>query len=338
MDVTSYLLGKKSGGGTPINNQNKNVTITENGSTTVNADAGYTGLGTVGISTNVQPDLETKSVTITENGSTTVTPTQGKDGLTEVSITTNVPTSGPDLSDYFTDTITGGSNNNGGFQKSVKQMIPPTTIVGGSLRYAYSGFVGTSLDMSRLNTSDVRYFNGMFSNCTNLQTMDISNFDLSTLDPTEVTGINEMFSGCQNITYVKMPSTGTDNVLSAQSLFYYCKKLKTVDMSNFDFSNCTIISSMFGNCNDLENLTFGTNLGRGYPETISPGTNSNQTLNLTSCTKLTHDSLISVLNGLYDVTNITSSSPWVKLGTDNYNKLSASEIAIGTAKGWTVRE
>lgn len=41
------------GGGTPINNQDKVVDITENGTTEVVADGGYTGLGKVTINTEV---------------------------------------------------------------------------------------------------------------------------------------------------------------------------------------------------------------------------------------------------------------------------------------------
>ena len=55
MDVTSYLLGKNAGGGGGQPSlQNKSVTITENGTQNVTADAGYDGLSTVSITTNVQ--------------------------------------------------------------------------------------------------------------------------------------------------------------------------------------------------------------------------------------------------------------------------------------------
>lgn len=54
MDLTSYLLGKKAGGGgTPISLQTKNVTVTENGTTTINPDSGYGGLSKVNLTTNV---------------------------------------------------------------------------------------------------------------------------------------------------------------------------------------------------------------------------------------------------------------------------------------------
>ena len=51
MDIPSYLLGKKAGGGSSTL-QSKNVTITENGTTNVTADAGYDGLSNVGVTVN----------------------------------------------------------------------------------------------------------------------------------------------------------------------------------------------------------------------------------------------------------------------------------------------
>lgn len=83
MDATSYLLGKKAGGGgiTPSGT----ISITSNGEKDV------TNYATANV--NVQPDLESKSVTITENTTTTITPTSGKDGLSSVAVTTNVSAS-----------------------------------------------------------------------------------------------------------------------------------------------------------------------------------------------------------------------------------------------------
>lgn len=91
MDVPSYLLGKKKGGGGTASLQNKTVDITGNGITTVSADAGYDGLRNVEIDTNVQPTLQTKSQTITTNTTTTITADNDYDGLSSVEITTNIP-------------------------------------------------------------------------------------------------------------------------------------------------------------------------------------------------------------------------------------------------------
>ena len=76
--------------GEPINLQNKTVSITTNGQTSVSADNNYDGLDTVTINTNVQPTLQSKSVTITDNGTQTVSMDSGYYGLNSVEITTNV--------------------------------------------------------------------------------------------------------------------------------------------------------------------------------------------------------------------------------------------------------
>ena len=90
MDIPSYVLGKKAGGGGGSNYQSKSVEITENGTTSITADTGYDALSEVDVTTNIQPDLESKTITITENTTTLIEPTLGKDGLSSVSVTTDV--------------------------------------------------------------------------------------------------------------------------------------------------------------------------------------------------------------------------------------------------------
>ena len=82
MDVISYAMGKKAGGG---EEPTGTIDITTNGITNVKSYASA--------NVNVQPDLESKTVTITENTTTLIEPTTGKDGLSSVSVITNV--SGP---------------------------------------------------------------------------------------------------------------------------------------------------------------------------------------------------------------------------------------------------
>lgn len=74
-----------------INNQNKTVSIIQNGNTSITFDPEYTGLGIVTINTNVTPKLEEKSVSITENGTHTIIPSSNYDGISEATISVNVP-------------------------------------------------------------------------------------------------------------------------------------------------------------------------------------------------------------------------------------------------------
>lgn len=90
MDIPSYLLGKKAGGGGDVNLQNKSVTITSNGNSTVRPDSGYDGLSSVGITTDVVPSLQNKQVSVTQNGTSSVSADSNYDGLGTVEINTNV--------------------------------------------------------------------------------------------------------------------------------------------------------------------------------------------------------------------------------------------------------
>ena len=51
---------------------------------------------------------------------------------------------------------------------------------------------------------------------------------------------------------------------------------------------------------------------------------------------LTHDSLMSVINNVYDIASLGVKTQQIVVGSTNLAKLTAEEIAIATAKGWTV--
>ena len=76
-------------------------------------------------------------------------------------------------------------------------------------------------------------------------------------------------------------------------------------------------------------------LGASY--TTSSSVNySNYTLNLLPCSKLTHDSLMNIINNLYDIKTKGCNAQNLILGYTNLTKLTEEEIAIATNKGWTV--
>lgn len=73
LDGGNVIIKKGEGGGATINNQDKVVDITENGTTEVVADGGYTGLGKVTINTEVSGggsggDLSPDAIVYEPNG------------------------------------------------------------------------------------------------------------------------------------------------------------------------------------------------------------------------------------------------------------------------------
>ena len=66
--------------------------------------------------------------------------------------------------------------------------------------------------------------------------------------------------------------------------------------------------------------------------TITGNPNFKVSLDLASCTNLTHDSLMVVINGLQTVTTTQT----LTLGSANLAKLTDDEKKVATDKGWTL--
>ena len=171
----------------------------------------------------------------------------------------------------------------------------------------------TSLDLSNFDTNNVTSLSNMFQNCTKLTSLDLSNFDTS-----NVTTMNYMFSGRSSLTSLDVSSFNTSKVTSLSNMFNDCKLLASLDLSNWDVSKVTSFSSAFYNCTALTDLQ--------APKNISAA------LDVSKCTNLTHDSLMSIINNLATV----SSSKKLTLGSTNLAKLTDEEKAIATSKNWTL--
>ena len=267
MDITSYLLGKQAGGGGgDVSLQtNKSVTITSNGSTTVNPDEGYDAMKKVSVTTNVPFELEAKSLTITENGTTTVTPTQGKDGLSSVEVTTNVPT-GADLSEYFYTTI--DSNTSSTNRAQIIKKAPNMTISNNvtDLTRAFMGFSFGNSIPKLIGGQNVTTLFYMFADTSNLQNLDLSEFDI-----TNVSSMENMFSNSkiQSLTFKNKVS---NKARVFTNMFTYCVNLTTLDLGIETYvtggtgvSNRILLNGMFNSCTlltelDLSGLIINTNI------------------------------------------------------------------------------
>ena len=147
----------------------------------------------------------------------------------------------------------------------------------------------------------------------------------------KLTSAMQMFYRSNYLKYV--PDFNTSNVTTMYAMFQYCQNLITVPKLNA--SKVVIIANIFGNCNNLTNLGGLENLGQAY-DTTKSANYSSYTLYLSTSNKLTHDSLMNVINNLYDIKSKGCNAQSLVLGSTNLAKLTAEEVAIATNKGWTV--
>ena len=107
----------------------------------------------------------------------------------------------------------------------------------------------TSLDVSNFNTSNVTNMHGMFQSCSSLTSLDVSNFDTS-----NVTNMRYMFQDCSSLTSLDLSGFDTSNVTNMRYMFFNCTNLTSLDVSNFDTSNVTDMENMFQSCSSLTSL------------------------------------------------------------------------------------
>ena len=118
------------------------------------------------------------------------------------------------------------------------------------MSYMFSGCSGlTSLDVSNFNTSSVTDMRSMFSGCSGLTSLDVTNFNTS-----NVTDMGGMFSGCSGLTSLDVSNFNTSSVTGMTHMFNECSGLTSLDVSGFDTSSVTDMSSMFGSCSSVTSL------------------------------------------------------------------------------------
>lgn len=176
----------------------------------------------------------------------------------------------------------------------------------------------------KLETGNVTIMNGMFKGCSSLKQIPLLNTKSCNL-------MQEMFSGCSSIT--EIPELDTSNVTSMWYMFFKCTSLTTVPM--LDASKIINVYNMFNNCSSLVTLGGLKNLGMSYQTNWIDNVYL-ATLNLSDSPLLTHDSLMNVINNLYDIKSKGVKPQTLQLGDTNKAKLTAEEIAIATNKGWNV--
>lgn len=208
------------------------------------------------------------------------------------------------------------------------------------------------LAIPNINTNNKTNMNSMFNNCylltaipqldtsnvTNMNRMFYSCYSLTTipqLNTSKVTNMSSMFYRCYSLTMISQ--LNTSSVTDMDNMFSSCSSLKTIPLLNT--SSVTDINGMFYSCSSPETLGGFLNLGQAYKTTASANYSS-YNLDLSSCKKLTEQSLINVLTNLYDIKTKGCKVQQVVIGSTNLAKLTSEEgqqaLSNAQAKGWTV--
>lgn len=139
------------------------------------------------------------------------------------------------------------------------------------------------------------------------------------------------FSQCKNFTYTfygnsaikvigEIDTRSCDNL---QNTFYGANQLITIrNLILKDDGSQLFYNGTFNNCIALENLTINGKIGQDKFD-VSP------------CTLLTHESLMSIINALYDYSDTTTTKT-VTIGAENLAKLTDAEKKTATDKGWSL--
>ena len=277
------------------------------------------------------PEKVLGTKTITTNGTYNATD-DNLDGYSQVS----VETSGVDINDYFTDTISSGSSADAGWKKTIKK-LPPFSLSGTSADYMFAGFPLSNIDLSNINTNIITSYNYAFGGCTKLE-FDENAF--KNLVTSNCTNISYMFYGCRgfnNAETIKFPNWDTSNVTNFESCLSDINRgennAPNFDLSNWDMGNAKTIGNLFSNGygTKIENVIWGYNIGKGF-------TSSSNRFSLRYMNELTRESILDAINKLYDFTSNGGSGGQLQISTTQLSKLTDEEKSIITNKGWTISQ
>lgn len=178
-------------------------------------------------------------------------------------------------------------------------------------------------------------------NCYTLQSLDLSGWDTSNW---AVTNMGSCWSGCFSMKSFNLTGWDTTGWNIGFQLCFWFMSLETLDVTPFSGATITLFDRAFG---DPASKSIRTIIGwskldcsnatKAFVPNLESlenydGANISVDHSYNNALKLTRQSLLNILNTLPTV----SEARTITLGATNKAKLTDTEIAIATNKGWTV--
>ncbi|MBO4822882.1 MAG: BspA family leucine-rich repeat surface protein [Prevotella sp.] len=189
---------------------------------------------------------------------TTFTPEGGNTTLTITNKWDDIP---PDQ--YHKSAINEGEFNNSNNRNYIYYVVFESSFSVARPVTMWNWFAGcknlkTVTGLENLNTSKVTSMYGLFSECSSLESIDLSSLDVS-----NVTNMAYMFSGCFQLKNVNVAGWNTSKVENMAYMFantrYNNWGITTLDLSSFDTSNVTNMTYMFYNLRGVKTVYVGEN-------------------------------------------------------------------------------
>ncbi len=158
-----------------------------------------------------------------------------------------------------------------------------------------------------IDTSKMTNFEAMFNS------LDLMLEIPAIVVSSSTTTINGMFNGCSNLKRLDLSNFNTSNITNMGNVFKGCQKLQTLDVSMFNTSKVNIIYNMFASCTELTTINFGNNFN------LSSMTSAGNMVNMFQYTRaLDNNTLNQILHICTTVNaNFTGAKTLANLGINN---------------------
>lgn len=188
-----------------------------------------------------------------------------------------------------------------------------------------------SVNMSGWDTTNVTTMQGMFRSC---RSIGPSISFPSGFVTSKVTSMKEMFNDCSVLVSLDLTSFDTSSVTAFDGIFQNCTMLESVDISTWDCSAMTSADNIFVGDTKLATIIGSKTVasdGSVEGSTAYFGKGPKVSFKVDNSPLLGHDSLLYLMYWVPSASGQT-----MTLGATNKAKLTAAEIAVAEAKGWTV--
>lgn len=315
----------------------------------VKPDEQYNGLSKV----IVKPyEAITGELTATSNG-TYKAVEQGLDGFDVV----NVETAGLEPSEIFNSEITPNIYSTGQWAEIIKKIPITVSITNGILSGLFYNFPSNvEVPIISIPDNKVRNAKNAFVYAT-LNSKNIENIE--SLDFSSCTDLAYLFRYVKTVGTIQPPQnidcssatslqlmfgdskfSGEINLKNTQNIQYFtqfaenCSNITKIGL--LDCSSAIVLTYFFRGCISLKEIGGFANLGKAYSTSVVQNYSA-YTLDLTSCSKLTHESVINIFNNLYNISEKGVKPQLIKLNSMTKRILADDDIKIATDKGWTIQ-